>query len=82
MFNRLTTLHAGPLPHPGEDGFGDFFVVSGAANLYVAYNFPENFWVNFKLFGLLGLTIVFVLAQAAWLARRDDGTKPESTQGK
>jgi intracellular septation protein len=48
-----------------------FFLLSGAANLYVAYNFPENIWVNFKLFGLLGLTVVFILVQAAWLARRD-----------
>jgi intracellular septation protein len=48
-----------------------FFLLSGAANLYVAYNFPENIWVNFKLFGLLGLTVVFVLLQAVWLARRD-----------
>jgi intracellular septation protein len=58
-----------------------FFVVSGAANLYVAYNFPENIWVNFKLFGLLGLTVVFVLAQAAWLSRRDDQAKSESAKG-
>lgn len=48
-----------------------FFLVSGAANIYVAYAFPENVWVNFKLFGLLGLTVVFVLLQAAWLSRRE-----------
>lgn len=47
-----------------------FFLVSGAANIYVAYNFPEHVWVNFKLFGLLGLTVVFVLLQGAWLSRR------------
>jgi intracellular septation protein len=47
-----------------------FFLASGTANLYVAYNFPEHVWVNFKLFGLLGLTFVFVLLQAAWLSRR------------
>jgi intracellular septation protein len=49
-----------------------FFLASGAANLYVAYNFPEHVWVNFKLFGLLGLTFVFVLLQAAWLSRRTE----------
>jgi intracellular septation protein len=48
-----------------------FFVVSGAANLYVAYNFTEAVWVNFKVFGLIGMTVVFVLLQAAWLMRRD-----------
>jgi intracellular septation protein len=46
-----------------------FFVISGAINLYVAYNFSENTWVNFKLFGLMGLTIAFVFGQAIVLAR-------------
>jgi intracellular septation protein len=46
-----------------------FFVLSGVANLYVAFNFAEATWVNFKLFGMLGLTIVFVIAQSIYLAR-------------
>lgn len=46
-----------------------FFAVSGGANLYVAYNFSEDAWVNFKLFGLIGLTIVFIVAQALYLSR-------------
>jgi intracellular septation protein len=46
-----------------------FFLFSGAANLFVAYTFSEAAWVNFKLFGLLGLTFVFVFAQALYLAR-------------
>src|SRR5690606_17416752 len=37
-----------------------FFLASGALNLYVAYNFSQDFWVNFKLFGLLGITLLFV----------------------
>jgi intracellular septation protein len=48
-----------------------FFLVCGTANLYVAYNFPEHIWVNFKLFGLLGLTLVFALLTAVWLSRRE-----------
>ncbi len=40
-----------------------FFILTGALNLYVAYTFSENAWVNFKLFGLLGLTIAFIIAQ-------------------
>ena len=36
-----------------------FFTVSGILNLIVAYQFSEDTWVNFKLFGLLGLTIIF-----------------------
>jgi intracellular septation protein len=46
-----------------------FFVSMGALNLYVAYNFSENTWVNFKLFGMMGLTIAFVFLQAIYLSR-------------
>ncbi|MBL8198927.1 MAG: septation protein IspZ [Chromatiales bacterium] len=48
-----------------------FFLLSGSANLFVAYNFSEGIWVNFKLFGLLGMTLVFVMLQALWLSRRN-----------
>ncbi|HET6630022.1 MAG TPA: septation protein A [Woeseiaceae bacterium] len=44
-----------------------YFVVVGGVNLFVAYNFSEEFWVNFKLFGMLGLTVVFVVIQSLWL---------------
>ncbi|KAB7619628.1 septation protein A [Alkalilimnicola sp. S0819] len=59
-------------------GWIGFFLLSGSLNLYVAYQFDEATWVNFKLFGLLGLTLAFVLAQGAWLARhlpREPGGK-------
>ena len=46
-----------------------FFVFSGMLNLYVAYGFSEATWVNFKLFGMLGLTIVFIIAQSVYLAK-------------
>ncbi len=46
-----------------------FFVLMGALNIYVVYNYDEATWVNFKLFGLLGLTLLFALAQAVWLAK-------------
>lgn len=46
-----------------------FFVAMGLANLYVAFNFDTATWVDFKLFGMLGLTLVFVVAQAFYLAR-------------
>lgn len=46
-----------------------FFACMGVANLYVAYNFSESAWVNFKLFGGMGLMIAFVLVQAAYLSR-------------
>jgi intracellular septation protein len=47
-----------------------FFIVAGALNIYVAYRYDEATWVNFKLFGLMGLTLVFALAQGVWIARR------------
>ncbi len=46
-----------------------FFTGLGLANLYVMYRFDTDTWVNFKLFGMMGLTITFVIAQAFYLAR-------------
>jgi intracellular septation protein len=46
-----------------------FFALMGVVNLYVAYHFSENAWVNFKLFGGMGLVLVFVLAQGLFLAQ-------------
>ena len=46
-----------------------FFVLSGVANLYVAYTFSEDIWVDFKFFGLLGLTILFIIGQSLFLYR-------------
>ena len=46
-----------------------FFVFMGAANLWVAYTFSTDLWVNFKLFGGMGLMLLFVVAQALFLAR-------------
>ena len=69
-----------------------FFIISGAANLYVAFYYAleleeeirMDYWVNFKLFGLMGLTILFVVLQAIYLAQylqdeeddTDNGEKP------
>jgi intracellular septation protein len=47
-----------------------FFLISGAANIYVAYRFAEPVWVNFKLFGLTSMTLVFALIQGVWLGNR------------
>ena len=50
-----------------------FFAAMGVANIYVAYNYSEKFWVNFKVFGLLALTFVFMLAQGFWLMMKLGG---------
>jgi len=44
-----------------------FFLFIGGINLYVAYTFSEPTWVKFKLFGMLGLTFLFVIIQTIWL---------------
>ncbi len=46
-----------------------FFSLLGALNLWVIYHFDTDTWVNFKLFGLLGLTFAFVIAQGFYLMR-------------
>lgn len=46
-----------------------FFAAMGVINLYVAYNFPTAFWVNFKLFGFMGLMLAFVVGQSLFLSK-------------
>lgn len=46
-----------------------FFLAMGVVNLAIAFNFDTDTWVNFKVFGGLGLTLVFVVLQAVALAR-------------
>lgn len=65
-----------------------FFFVSGAANLYVAFYYdlgsPDNVrmdtWVDFKLFGLMGLTIGFIILQALYLSRHIKEDDDESVK--
>ncbi|RMH61183.1 MAG: septation protein A [Zetaproteobacteria bacterium] len=46
-----------------------FFIAMGGANLYVAFHFDTDTWVNFKLFGMMGLTFAFIIGQSLYLAR-------------
>lgn len=46
-----------------------FFIIMGFVNLVVAYYFDTDTWVNFKLFGILGFTAVFVLIQGIIVSR-------------
>jgi intracellular septation protein len=46
-----------------------FFAVMGVLNLWVAFHFDTDTWVNFKLFGGLGLMALFVVGQALYLGR-------------
>jgi len=49
-----------------------FFLISGAANLFVAFTF-DSIWVDFKVFGSLAMTLVFLLGQGVFLARHMKG---------
>ncbi len=46
-----------------------FFLAMGALNLVIAYHFSTDTWVDFKLFGGMGLMVVFIVVQSLWLAK-------------
>jgi intracellular septation protein len=46
-----------------------FFLAMGVINLYVAFNFNTDTWVNFKLFGSFGLMLVFIIGQGMLLSK-------------
>ncbi len=50
-------------------GWVVFFFSLGCANLYVMSHFDSDTWVNFKLFGMLGLTVAFIILQTLFLSR-------------
>jgi intracellular septation protein len=58
-----------------------FFVLMGVLNLWVAYSFDLDTWVSYKLFGGMGLMLVFVVIQALYLSRfiNNDEAAPEET---
>ncbi|QSA97963.1 septation protein A [Methylococcus sp. EFPC2] len=57
--------------------WSSFFLLLGVANLLVVYSFDTETWVNFKLFGMLGLTFAFVVVQSLYLSRHLPEPKPE-----
>ncbi len=57
-----------------------FFILLGFLNLFVAYNYDTDTWVNFKLFGLTGLSFIFIIAQAFVIGRYVE--EPETTPSK
>ena len=89
---RLLIEEPHPLHDAGADDLPDpiwtrlnlswvgFFVLMGAVNLYVAYNYSESTWVNFKLFGGIGLMVVFVIIQGMYLSRYVQADEPAKTE--
>jgi intracellular septation protein len=52
-----------------------FFAILGFVNLYVAYNYSTDGWVNFKLFGFTSLMLIFIIGQGVWLSKYLDEEK-------
>jgi len=61
--------------------WGVFFLFKGTLNLWVAYHFDTDTWVNFKLFGGMGLMLAFIVAQAFWISKYlpDEEPKPAAS---
>ena len=55
-----------------------FLLLLGALNVYVAATFEMETWVDFKVFGVFGLTLVFAVLQAFWLMRYDAADHPKA----
>ncbi len=73
--NLLQTMMGNKLPLPKAIwaklnlAWAGFFLVLGIANIAIAYTFPTQTWVTFKLFGSTLGMIIFVIAQSIWLAK-------------
>jgi intracellular septation protein len=55
-----------------------FFIILGILNLYVAWNFATDTWVNFKLFGATGIMFVFIILQAMMVAKHIETDKKDT----
>jgi intracellular septation protein len=79
--NLLRMLLGGQMQLPDEVwsrltwAWAGFFILMGVLNLFVAFNFSTDTWVNFKLFGGAGLMFAFVIAQAVFLAKYVEESK-------
>ena len=58
-----------------------FFLFCGAANLFVAFTY-QSIWVDFKVFGSLGMTVLFLIAQGIYLSRHLHDTDAATTHSK
>ena len=70
----LKPEHAHLVWHRLNMAWSIFFFLLGILNLYIAFQFSEEAWVNFKLFGSTGLLVAFIIAQGVWLSRHMEHT--------
>ena len=59
-----------------------FFAVMGVINIFVAYNFSTDSWVNYKLFGGTGLMIAFMIGQGLYVSRHIEDEDGDAGQPK
>jgi intracellular septation protein len=50
-----------------NSAWAGWFALLAVTNIYVARNFPESVWVNFKVFGISAAMLVFMIPQVVWL---------------
>ena len=76
--NLIRSLMSGQMELPDTAwrlmnlSWGGFFTIMGVVNLWVAFNFSTDTWVNFKLYGFTGLMLVFVVVQSLMLGKYMD----------
>ena len=58
--------------------WASFFTVLGAINLFIAYFYNDDIWVNFKFYGVTGALLIFSLFQAFYLARFISDEEPKN----
>ena len=73
VFGGLTLCKELTLPQPVWSklnlAWAVFFILCGLANIYIAFWLPQNIWVNFKVFGLTALTLIFTLLSGIYIYR-------------
>jgi intracellular septation protein len=55
-----------------------WFALLAAANIYVARNFAESVWVNFKVFGISVAMLLFMIPQVLWLSGKTKAARPDT----
>jgi intracellular septation protein len=65
-----------------NSAWGVFFTFMAVLNLWVAETFSTDAWVNFKLFGSIGLTVLFIIGQALWMNRFATAELPDVLKDK
>lgn len=58
--------------------WGIFFIVMGGVNIYIAYTYSDDIWVNFKFYGITGALLVVSVIQAIYLVRFMTDKQPSS----